>query len=83
MSSNSFESVWTVEDLKQQAEEYSEDELDWYRSENTGRVVGIDWNAETVYVIDPDSPNFPCVEIAQFEGIDVLFSPTTTNEMEQ
>jgi hypothetical protein len=74
-TTNSFESYWDLEDLREEADSYSDDGLDWYENDNNARVVGIDWISETIYIIDPDSPNYPSIEIAQFSGIDVLFTP--------
>jgi hypothetical protein len=58
-----------VEALKAKAEELAVDELDWFESENNSRVVGIDWCGGVLFVIDPESPAFPCIEQAvSFDG---------------
>lgn len=73
MSSNSFESFWSVADLKAKAEGLCVESIEWFESKDNARVVGMDWVSGDVYVIDPDSPDFPLIELAQFDGIDQLF----------
>lgn len=64
-----------VEQLKAKAEELCVDELDWFESEDNARVVGIDWCGGVLFVIDPESPAFPCIERAvSFDGdTDVVY----------
>ena len=62
-----------VEALRDKVEELCADEVEWFESENNSRVVAIDWVSGDVYVIDPESPDFPLIELAQFDGIDQLF----------
>jgi hypothetical protein len=64
----------TIDQLKDKAESLCVDEIEWLEAENGNRVVGIDWFAGDIYIIDPESPDYPQIEIAQFDGIDQLFN---------
>jgi hypothetical protein len=63
--------------LKRKAEELAvdSDSIEWFTSDKSASVIGIDWVGEDIYIIDPQSPDWPQIEIAQFEGIDQLFKP--------
>ncbi len=64
----------SIDELKAKAESLCVDEIEWLEAENGNRVVGIDWFSGDVYIIDPDSPEYPQIELAQFDGIDQLFN---------
>lgn len=68
-----------LQELKAKAEELAVDSLDWYTKDGGSAVVGFDWVSGDVYVIDPDSPDFPQVELAQFEGVDQLYKKEEVN----
>lgn len=67
-------------ELRAKAESLAVDEVEWFTSTESRRLVGVDWVGGDVYIIDPDSPDFPQVEVAQFEGIDQLFKPETEKD---
>jgi hypothetical protein len=62
-----------VKELKAKAEALAVDTIEWFVSEVSGSVVGVDWVGEDVYIIDPQSPDWPQIEVAQFEGVDQLY----------
>lgn len=62
-----------METLKAKAVELAVHEVEWFQSSQSATWIGIDWVAEDVYIIDPQAPDFPQIELAQFEGIDQLF----------
>ncbi len=62
-----------LQELKAKAEELAVDTIEWFVSEVSGSVVGVDWVGEDVYIIDPASPDWPQIEVAQFEGVDQLY----------
>jgi hypothetical protein len=64
----------TITQLKAKAETMCVDTIEWYQHDTIARIVGIDWFSGDVYIIDPDSPDYPQIEIAQFDGIDQLFN---------
>lgn len=64
-----------IEELKEKAHDLCVDDINWFKSNDSNLWIGIDWTAQDMYVIDPESPDFPQIEIAQFEGIDQLFKP--------
>lgn len=64
-----------IEELKEKAHELCVDDINWFKSNDSNVWIGIDWLGEDMYIIDPESPDFPQIEIAQFEGIDQLFKP--------
>lgn len=68
----------TLEQLKAKAESMCVDTITWFKNETDNPLgkpcyIGIDWTAGDVYIIDLDSPDYPQIEIAQFDGIDQLF----------
>lgn len=64
----------TLEQLKAKAESMSVEQIEWFTSATSPKVIGIDWFADDVYIIDPESPDYPQIELAQFDGIDQLFN---------
>jgi hypothetical protein len=64
----------TLQELKAKAESMSVEPIEWFTSSTSPKVVGIDWFADDVYIIDPDSPDYPQIELAQFDGIEQLFN---------
>ena len=71
----------TITQLKAKAESLCVDSINWFKSEDSEFLVGIDWFAGDVYMIDPNSPDYPQIEIAQFDGIDQLFAPKKFGEI--
>lgn len=67
----------SIDELKAKAESLCVDTITWFKSTDIKTLevwVGIDWFSGDVYIIDPDSPDYPQIEIAQFDGIDQLFN---------
>lgn len=69
----------TLEQLKAKAESMCVDTITWFKNANDDALgkpcwLGVDWFAGDVYIIDPDSPDYPQIELAQFDGIDQLFN---------
>lgn len=64
--------------MKQEAIESAND-IEWFSSHNNRKTVGIDWLDGSIFIIDRDHPDYPVLEIAQFDGIDVLYNPKEEN----
>ena len=72
----------TLEQLKAKAESMCVDTITWFKSEKSENAqvwLGVDWFAGDVYIIDPDSPDYPQIELAQFDGVDQLFTSKENN----
>ena len=63
----------TLQELKAKAESMSVEQIEWFVSTTSETTLGVDWFAGDVYIIDPDSPDYPQIEIAQYDGVDSLF----------
>lgn len=50
------------------ANRFASDQLEWYSTPSEPRIIGIDWEG-ALFIIDPESPAFPCIEQAlAFDG---------------
>ena len=68
--SNSFETDWSLADLKAKAEELAEGELVWV--EQGSLVVGWDWLSEAFYLVDLEHPDGWVIERSDF-ALDRVF----------
>lgn len=76
-----MKAVNATELMIHEAEE-SANHIEWFISPiNTtyDKRIGIDWEDGTIFIIDGDHPDYPVLEIAQFDGIDILYDPKEDN----